>query len=80
MSEIFGIMEKDPNIALRDITTMKAKRAGIDIDLVNRMIEERAAARKAKDFKKADEVRNKLLEMGITVMDTPEGTIWRIER
>jgi len=80
MSSIFGVMEKNPVTALKEITILKAKRFGIDIDMVNSMIEERASARKSKDFKRADEVRNKLLEMGITIMDTPDGTIWRIER
>lgn len=44
---------------------------------IERMIEERQAARKAKDFAKADEIRNKLLEMGIVLLDTREGVKWK---
>ncbi len=77
---ILGIMDKNPDKALYDITIKKAKRLGIDIDQVNRLIEERAAARKEKDFAKADEIRKRLLEMKINIMDTPEGTSWRIEK
>ena len=44
---------------------------------IEKMIEERQAARKAKDFKKADEIRSKLLEKGIILEDTREGVKWK---
>ncbi len=44
---------------------------------IERMIEERQEARKVKDFKKADEIRNSLLKMGITLEDTREGVKWK---
>ncbi|RKY03985.1 MAG: cysteine--tRNA ligase [Spirochaetes bacterium] len=44
---------------------------------IERLIEERAKARKEKDFKKADEIRAKLLEMGIVLEDTKDGTRWK---
>ena len=40
---------------------------------VEDLIAQRTAARKAKDFKKADEIRDKLKDMGIIVKDTPQG-------
>ena len=40
-------------------------------------IERRALARSAKDFSKADAVREEMAERGIQIMDTPEGTTWR---
>lgn len=40
-------------------------------------IEERKAAKKAKDFAKADEIRNGLAEKGILLEDTREGVKWR---
>ncbi|MCQ2518848.1 MAG: cysteine--tRNA ligase, partial [Lachnospiraceae bacterium] len=43
---------------------------------VEKLIEERQAARKAKDFAKADEIRDKLLDMGIILKDTREGVKW----
>ena len=39
-------------------------------------IEERAQAKKAKDFAKADEIRNMLLEKGVVLKDTREGVEW----
>ncbi len=40
------------------------------------LITEREEARKNRNFKRADEIRDQLLEKGIVVEDTPEGTRW----
>jgi len=41
------------------------------------MIAQRQAARKAKDFALADQIRGKLLDMGIILEDTREGVKWK---
>ena len=46
-------------------------------DEVLQQIEERALARKNKEYAKSDEIRKKLSDIGIALMDVPEGTIWR---
>ena len=43
---------------------------------IEALFEERTAARKAKDFKTADAIRDKLKEMGIILEDTPQGVKW----
>ena len=43
---------------------------------IEELIEKRTEARKAKDFKTADEIRDKLKEMGIILEDTPQGVKW----
>lgn len=49
--------------------------ASLDED-VEELIKEREAARAAKDFKKADEIRDRLLGMGIRLKDTRDGVRW----
>lgn len=44
---------------------------------IEKIISEREAARKNKDFKKSDEIRDKLLGMGIILEDTKDGIRWK---
>lgn len=49
----------------------------IDLEIEN-LIKERELARKNKDFKKSDEIRNILKEKGVVIEDTPRGTRWKL--
>jgi len=49
-------------------------------EMVERLISERNNARKNKDFAKADAIRQELLEKGIEIKDTREGTVWSVIR
>jgi len=40
----------------------------------------RNAARKAKDFKESDRIRDELAAMGVVLKDTKDGTTWEIKR
>ena len=44
---------------------------------IEALIEERQAARKAKDFARADQIRDELLAKGIILKDTREGVQWK---
>ena len=44
---------------------------------IEALIAERQAARKAKNFARADEIRNELLDKGIILEDTREGVKWK---
>lgn len=44
---------------------------------IDQLIEERNAARKSRDFAKADQIRDLLTEKGILLEDTPQGVRWR---
>ena len=49
-----------------------------DIDArIQARIEEREAARKTRDFKLSDKIRDGLLAEGIVLEDTPKGVVWR---
>ncbi len=49
----------------------------ININEIEKMIEERNHARLNKNWKDADLIRDKLLELGIEITDTSEGTKWK---
>jgi len=45
-------------------------------DEIQQLVDDRTAARAAKDFAKADQIRDRLTELGIVVEDTPHGVVW----
>ena len=61
--------------------TVAEETAAVDAELeafVLAKIEERKAAKKEKDFAKADAIRAELLEKGVQIKDTREGTVWEL--
>jgi cysteinyl-tRNA synthetase len=55
------------------------KKLGVSEEEILRLIEERNAARKGKNWKKADEIRNDLLSKGVVLEDGPTGTQWKLK-
>ncbi|KAL7001117.1 cysteine--tRNA ligase [Sarracenia purpurea var. burkii] len=62
---------------LQQLKDKALKRSGITEEHVLHLIEERALARKNKDFNKGDEIRTELAAKGIALMDVGKETIWR---
>lgn len=74
--KVLGVLQRDPEEILEEIKEIQIRRYGVSTDEVEGLIDQRNAARKEKNFEKADEIRDKLLEMNILIQDTPEGTKW----
>src|SRR4030095_15315764 len=53
------------------------RRADVDEGRVNRLSEERAEARRQRNFKRADEIRAEIEQLGAILEDKPGGTGWR---
>ena len=49
----------------------------LEEEKINKLIEERTLAKKEKNYKRADEIRDELNSMGIEIMDTPNGVRWK---
>ena len=63
---------------LSDVLGLKIEKKEEILDkAIEDLIQERQAARKAKDFKRADEIRDELLKKGIILKDTREGVKWQ---
>ncbi|MGJ3231493.1 MAG: cysteine--tRNA ligase [Oceanicaulis sp.] len=71
---LLGLFETDPDAWFGLDSMSEEDRAEIDT-----LVEERNAARKAKDFARADEIRAQLDAKGVQADDGPEGTTWRLK-
>jgi cysteinyl-tRNA synthetase len=67
---LLGLLQEDPD------TWLGYKIDG-DTQWIDDLIAQRAAAKKEKNFQRADEIRNELSAKGIEIKDTPQGTEWR---
>ena len=74
-ARILGILQHAPD----DWLGYSKASDGLDLDLIERLIEKRNNCRSERNFKRADEIRDELKSIGIDIEDTPDGTIWRSE-
>ena len=73
LAGVLGLLQRDAQAFLQGSTTT----GGLDDAAINAQIEARIAAKKAKNFAEADRIRKELLEAGIVLEDTAQGTSWR---
>ena len=78
IGRILGILTESPNIYFNKKRTYALKQQSLDPAVIDKMVQERNAARKSKEWGKADDIRNKLQEMNIIIEDRPDGTIWKV--
>ncbi|MBA2662787.1 MAG: cysteine--tRNA ligase [Bradymonadaceae bacterium] len=75
---VLGILEKPPAAALLELRDLRVDVLGLDAALIEQKVADREAARAAKDWAGADALRDELSAMNIEIMDSPEGTTWRV--
>ncbi len=76
-TKVFINTVKERIVSLADILGLIVEKEEEILDSdIEKLIEERQAARKEKNFARADEIRNLLLEKGIVLKDTREGVKW----
>ena len=72
LAGVLGLLQRDPQAFLQG-----GVGEGLGEPDIQAQIEARTAAKKAKNFAEADAIRKDLLEAGIVLEDTPQGTVWR---
>jgi cysteinyl-tRNA synthetase len=80
LGEVLGIFDSDPKAYKSRMQQKKGDAKGVEASRVEELIAKRANARKAKDFKTADAVRDELAALGVEIKDKPDGTTeWRLK-
>jgi len=73
---VLGLLKETPKGFFRQLTS---EVGAVDPSEIEKMIEKRGAAKATKDWAKADEIRDRLKEMGVILEDGPKGTTWRFD-
>ncbi len=74
--KVLGLCGQEPAKFLAELKAIRLKRMGLEAAAIDRLVNERQAARVAKDFAKSDALRDQLKDMGVEVRDTPQGVVW----
>ena len=78
MGKILGILNSDTESYFGEKKQRGLEDASVDSVWVEKMIQERIDARKTKNWKRADEIRDELEKMNILLEDRSDGTIWKV--
>ncbi len=79
LSNVLGILQEDPVIFFENALNKQLQALNLTKDDIEKLINERNEARSDKNYSKADEIRNRLLSMGIELEDTKDGSRYRIK-
>ena len=75
-----SLFAETPDSFLHFLDDMLLRKKALSRADIDRMVAERAAARQAKDFKRADELRLQLAGLGIQVHDSAQGSDWEVAK
>jgi len=76
---VLGLFYRTPKQFQSEMFQLKNRELHLDTEKIETLIAERNAARKDKDWGKADQCRDDLTAMGVVLEDTPQGTEWKIK-
>lgn len=79
LAAVLGLMTDDLDSFADRVKVQHLARIELDLHTLESAIAERAEARKNRNFKRADEIRDILYRKGILLLDTPKGTGWRVK-
>jgi cysteinyl-tRNA synthetase len=79
LASVLGICDSVPAAFLQRMKDRKTSEMEMSSEEIEALIAERAEARKAKNFKRGDEIRDLLLEKNIVLLDSAQGTTWKVK-
>ena len=78
LGNILGLLQADPESYFRESASVRdSATPGLEEAEVEGLLEQRIAAREAKNWAEADRIRDQLDAAGVVIEDGPAGTTWR---
>ncbi|MBF0103794.1 MAG: cysteine--tRNA ligase [Deltaproteobacteria bacterium] len=78
--QTLGMFGSDPDVFLTELKNKRVTQTAVSPESIEGLIAERQGARKGKNFKRSDEIRDELLKNGIVLKDHPDGTTsWTVK-
>jgi cysteinyl-tRNA synthetase len=78
--ELLSLFEQPAEAFLRKLDDMLLKQKGIERSAIDAKVAERRAFRDAKNWAESDRLRDELVQMGIALQDTAEGSRWEVAK
>ncbi len=75
--QVLGLFQTKPGSWLERLKDAGLGESGLSKEAIEALIEERKAARAARNFPRADAIRDELAAKGIILLDSPQGTTWK---
>ena len=76
ITSVFKILDENPENFITDFKQKYLSEKNIDLSLIDQKILERQKAKENKDYEISDKIRKELLELGISLQDLGQNTIW----
>lgn len=78
--EMMALFQQEPREFLRTLDDILLAKKDVKRADVDQLVADRSKARDAKDWAKSDELRDKLVALGISLQDSAEGTHWEVDK
>jgi cysteinyl-tRNA synthetase len=78
ISRILGVFGETPAQYAADRKSLGLQKTAVDPFWIEKMIADRTAARKSREWRKADDIRKHLEAVNVIIEDRPDGTLWRM--
>ncbi len=77
--KILGLFSKTPQNFEKELFEIKNQNLNLNVEKIEKLITDRNSARQAKNWAEADRCRDELIQIGILIEDTPNGTEWKLK-
>ena len=77
--EVLGLLQQNPEKVINSIRNKYLSASGLNIDDINKMVEDRINYKNEKNYEEADKIRNTLAEKGIIINDRSKDIDWDIK-